>query len=140
MSFVVFWLSLFAVLLFLLGVVCKGMAAFFNGVVQAVVFIGSLLFLVGFAMGAIYIIYLLVTTVLTEGFMAAIGAIICLFLWIALFSALLGWLGKIVVFIITKIVTTLMNIVSKILEFFAGACERAYGYLLNVIIKQLEKV
>ena len=32
-----------------------------------------------------------------------------------------------------------MEIVSGILEFAADACERAYGYFLNAIIKQLEK-
>ena len=139
MAFIIFWAAVFAIIFFLVGVVCKGLASVFNGAVETITFVGAISLLGGLAAVALYLIYAIVNGIITEGFMSVLGTIFMFFLYIGIISLLIGWLGTIIVEIVAYVVTLVMGIVSGILEFAADACERAYGYFLNAIIKQLEK-
>jgi hypothetical protein len=75
MTFIIFWAAVFAIIFFLIGVVCKGMAAVFSGAVETVTFVGAIGLLGSLAVGALYLIYAIVNGIITEGFMSVLGII-----------------------------------------------------------------
>lgn len=140
MTFIIFWAAIFAIIFFLIGVVCKGLASVFNGAVKTITFVGAIGLLGGLAAVALCLIYAIVHGIITEGFMSVLELIIMFLFEIGIIILVIGWLGPIIVEVIAFVVMLVVGFVSDVLEFAADACERAYGYFLNAIIKQLEKM
>ena len=139
MTFIIFIAAVFTVLFFVLGVIFKGLASMFNGVVNSVSFIAAIGFLGGLTAGGLYLVYTIVNGIMTDGIMSVIGNILMFFLYVVIIFMFVGWLGQIALMVIAAVISVAMGLVSDILDFAAMACECAYAYFLKAIVNQLEK-
>lgn len=63
---IIFWAAMFAILFFLLGIICKALAAAFNTLVELTVYLGCILIIVGIVLIALYLIFGIVDDAVTK--------------------------------------------------------------------------
>ena len=139
MTFIVFWAAVFAIILFLAGVICKGLAAMFNAATVAIGgILKELLYVIICEIG-LYLTYLIIDGIIREGFISVLGTVLKTLFYIAFFWFLLGEAGGTICGLGLGIVSIIVDTIALALETVADTCERAYEYFLNVIIKQIKK-
>ncbi len=135
----IFWAALFCIIFFLLGAICKGLAAVFNALISSIVAILGIAFLVLLGVIGLYTIYSIVDGIITGRIGEVFGLIVLFVIGIGLLVLLFGWLGNIMLSIALKICELILSAISFVLERGAAICEKAYAHFLLVIVNRLEK-
>lgn len=134
---IIFWAALFAILFFLLGAACKTLASMFNGAIEALAFVLSVIFLAIMAIIVLSMVYAIAHGDLSLS--ELVGMILSLIIMIGMLCAILGGLGELIVAVIFFIAQMILVVISFILENSAAICESAYVFFLNIIVNRFEK-
>ena len=138
-AFVIFWSAVFAVIFFILGIIFKGLASAFNALLTSIGSILAVGFLTGFALVALYLLYIITDGIITKGFSAVLGWIVLFIIDVAIVGALVGGLGALLLNIVVVIAEYILLAVSCVLEKAAAICETMYAKSLSAIFNRLDK-
>lgn len=138
-AFVLFGAAVLAIIFFIIGIGIKALAAAFDALIISLgdtCAIGGLAAMVGIVL---YLIYAVLDEIAQSGFVSAIKTIIFLIIMLGIFWGLVGDLGTLLLNIIEIFALSILNVITRILEWMADACERAYIKFLTIIMKHIDK-
>lgn len=139
MAFIICGVAILAIVFFLLGVACKGMASAVNSAVETII-MGIAIAVLGILLiGVLWLVYLIGYAIIEARILEVLELLIALVIGAVLVIMFGGWLGIVVLEIAVSVAITVVQILSVLLETAAIACENAYAYFLNILVKQLEK-
>lgn len=129
---------MFAILFFLLGIICKALAAAFNTLVELTVYLGCILIIVGIVLIALYLIFGIVDDAVTKKNLTEfLVDMIWIAISIAIFGAIFVGVGSVALIIAGYAAAILAAVISVILEGAAVLCEALYEKSLTTITKRI---
>ncbi len=137
--FVIFWAAAMCIVFFLLGVICKGCAALFRGLLNSLGKTTVISILLGLCLVGLFLIYAVANEIAINGFGSAVGGLIGLIAAGAISIGIIVWFGEIIIGFFIIIGEAMITVVSTILEKASNYCERIYIHFLQIIIKRIEK-
>lgn len=142
-AFIIFWAALLCVVFFLLGVLFKGLASLFQGILMSVTGTLAITLLVGFGELIVFGILFMAVGIRDWGVANMILTIVVdtvlISIIVVIVLILIGGPGAVLLSITLLALEYVIGLVSMVLGGAAVACEKAYVFFLSIIIKQLDK-
>ena len=135
----IFWACAFAVFFFLLGVVCKGLAAAFQGLLNTIGEFIKYMAWAAIAVIVLFLIGLIVSSIAAGSLIELIGLVVVLLVVLAIGYFLVGWLGALIFAVALVAAEFILAFTEDLFESAAYYCEEAYSYFLSIIINRIEK-
>ena len=135
----IFWASVCEVFFFLLGVVCKGLAAAFQGLLTTIGEVIKVVVWAAIAVIALLLFGLIIASIATGSLIELIGLVVVLLVVLAIGYCLVGWLGALIFAVALVVAEFILAFTEDLFESAAYYCEEAYSYFLSIIINRIEK-
>lgn len=138
-TFAIFWLAIFAIIFFVLGVIFKALASALYALLDSMSKILAVGGLAGLTGVALYLLYAIIDGIIKDGFWSVVGMIVIFLIVLGSFGAIMEGFGALLLKMVVEAALFALDIISRILEWLAMTCEKKYAKFLTAIINQLDK-
>lgn len=138
-ALIMFWAAVLALLFFLLEIILRGLSSAFEGAVSSAITILCIAFVIGIAVCALYLVYIIVGSFMNNDIWDAVLNLFLFILCILFAAGLLGGIGGSILAILLPVLEMVFMVICLVLDTLAEWCKRANGYFFSVISKNIDK-